>query len=64
MPGAIVKGSAMKELADGITVAALAGGGVWIKWAAAPVLIAFELGRLFERIKLRGQKAARRGARL
>jgi hypothetical protein len=55
----------MRELADGIAVSVLLGGGVWIKWAAAPVLVAFELGRLFERMRLRGrQAAARRGVGL
>jgi hypothetical protein len=55
----------MRELADGITISAVVAGTAYIKWAAAPVLVAFELGRLFERMRLRGrQAAARRGVGL
>ena len=33
--------------------------GVYLKWAVAPVLAAYELGRLAERIRNARQKAAR-----
>jgi len=48
------------QLADGITITAVIGGAQYMKWAAAPVLIAFELGRLFERWKARGRQASAR----
>ena len=53
----------MKDLASGIAASVfLGGGGVYLKWAAAPVLVAFELGRIFERMRARGgEKAAGRG---
>ena len=39
----------VEDLASGLIVAGLAAVGAYLKWAVAPVLIAFELGRLFER---------------
>ena len=44
-----------------IAAAAVVVSGVYLKWAVAPLLLAFELGRLFERmIRNRGQASARR----
>ena len=43
----------------GLTIAAgVIAAGAWLRWAARPVLIAFGIGRLFERVKRR-QAAAR-----
>jgi len=45
----------------GIAAIVVMASGAYLKWAVAPLLLAFELGRLFERmIRNRGQAAARR----